>query len=96
VKARENVASKGTCVRRSQPQTRRSDLSTERRSMTALVVGMPSTALATKARAKPRRSSGGSAGPYRRLGNEGFEADHIENGDEPPSNSIIGLTSLQG
>src|ERR1019366_3051009 len=83
VKARENVASEGTCARRSQPQTRRSDLSAPRRSMRALVVGMPSTALATKARARPRRSSGGRPAP---LGASGTKASRpiTENGDEPP------------
>src|SRR5271163_1992428 len=48
-KARENVASEGTCERRSQPRMRCSDLSTSRRSIRAVVVGTPSTALAARA-----------------------------------------------
>ena len=70
-KARENVASEGTCERRSQPRMRRRDLSTSRRSIRALVVGTPRTALATKARARARRSSGGRPGP---LGGSGTKA----------------------
>ena len=63
-----------------QPQTRRSYFSAPRRSMRALVMVGPSTALATKARAKPRRILGRSASSSWRLRNEGLEADHIENG----------------
>ena len=59
----ENVASEGTCEPRSQPRMRRRDLSTSRRSIRALVVGTPRTALVTKARARARRSSGGRPGP---------------------------------
>ena len=76
-----NVASEGTCARRSQPRMRRRDLSTSRRSIRALVVGTPRTALATKARARARRSWR-PAWPPGRLGNEGFEADHVERGDD--------------
>jgi hypothetical protein len=66
---------------------RRRDLSTARRSIRALVVGMLRTALATNARARARRSSAvrqahRPAWPPGRLGNEGFEADHVERGDE--------------
>jgi hypothetical protein len=57
-KARENVASLGTSRAPSQPQMRRKLRSIARRSITAAVVGKPSTALATKARASARRSSG--------------------------------------
>ena len=45
---------------RSQPRMRRRDLSTSRRSIRALVVGTPRTALATKARARPGGPAFGS------------------------------------
>src|SRR5271163_4738653 len=80
-KARENVASEGTCERRSQPRMRRSDLSTARRSIRALVVGMPSIALATKALARAP-ILGRASGAAGRLRHKGFEADHVEGGDE--------------
>ena len=83
-KARENVASEGTCARRSQPRMRRSDLSMSRRSIRALVVGTPSIALATKALKRARRSAGRAAGASGRPGNKGFEADHVEGRDETP------------
>ena len=54
-----------------QPRMRRSDLLTARRSIRALVVGTRRTALATKARARARRSSGGRPGP---LGGSGAKA----------------------
>ena len=54
--ARENVASEGTCERRSQPRMRRRDLSTSRRSIRALVVGTPRTAW-------PRKLGRGRDGP---------------------------------
>ena len=75
-KAREKVASDGTCERRSQPRMQRNDLSTARRSIRALVVGTPSIALVARA----RRSSGGRPGRGGR--HKGFEADHVEGGDE--------------
>ena len=88
---REKVASDGTCdVVPNREST--SDLSTSRRSIRAVVVGTPSTALATKALARARRSSGGG----RRLGavrNEGLEADHVEVVTSHPSASVIGSTS---
>ena len=55
------------------------DLSTSRRSIRALVVGMPRTALATKS----REGTTVLGRPARRpVGNEGFEADDVERGDE--------------
>jgi hypothetical protein len=57
-KAREKVDSLGRSERRSQPQIRRKVRSTANRSISAAVVGMASTALATKARAICGRSSG--------------------------------------
>ena len=72
------------CQRRSQPRMRRSDLSTSRRSIRAVVVGRPSTALATKALARARRSPRRAAGASGRFGNEGLKADHVEGRDEPP------------
>ena len=50
----------------------------------AVVVGMPSAALATKALARTRRSLGGRPAASGRFGNEVLEADHVEGGDEPP------------
>jgi hypothetical protein len=76
------VASEGTCEPRSQPRMRRRDLSTSRRSIRALGVGTPTTALATKDRGEGATVLGRPARPPRRLGNEGFEADHVEGGDE--------------
>ena len=96
--ARENVASEGTCERRSQPRMRRRDLSTSRRSIRALVVGMPRTALATKARARARRSSGGRPGP---LGGSGTKASRPITSSvvtTRPNASVIGSLSsrIQG
>ena len=96
--ARENVASEGTCERRSQPRMRRRDLSTSRRSIRALVVGTPRTALATKARARARRSSGGRPGP---LGGSGTKASRPITSSvvtTRPNASVIGSLSsrIQG
>src|SRR5271166_361261 len=96
--ARENVASEGTCERRSQPRMRRRDLSTSRRSIRALVVGTPRTALATKARARARRSSGGRPGP---LGGSGTKASRPITSSvvtRRPNASVIGSLSsrIQG
>ena len=96
--ARENVASEGTCERRSQPRMRRRDLSTSRRSIRALVVGTPRTALATKARARARRSSGGRPGP---LGGSGTNASRPITSSvvtRRPNASVIGSLSsrIQG
>ena len=96
--ARENVASEGTCEPRSQPRMRRRALSTSRRSIRALAAGTPRTALATKARARARRSSGGRPGP---LGGSGTKASRPITSSvvtRRPNASVIGSLSsrIQG
>ena len=80
--ARENVASEGTCERRSQPRMRRRDLSTSRRSIRALVVGNAQDRLGHESSGEGATVLGGPARPPGRLRNERFEADHVERGDE--------------
>src|SRR5208337_1655776 len=92
-KARENVASEGTCARRSQPRMRRSDLSTSRRSIRALVVGTPSIALATKALARARRSAGGRPGPRGGPATKASRPITSRVVTRRPSASVIGSTS---
>ena len=92
-KARENVASEGTCERRSQPRMRRSDLSTARRSIKAFVVGTPSIALATKALARARRSSGGRPGPRGGSGTKASRPITSRVVTRRPSASVSGSTS---
>src|SRR5208283_4408799 len=92
-KARENVASEGTCARRSQPRMRRSDLSTASRSIKAEVVEMPSIALATKALARARRSSGGRPGPHGGSGTKASRPITSRVVTRRPSASVIGSTS---
>src|SRR5208337_400777 len=96
--APENVASDGTCERRSQPRMRRNDLSTSRRSIRALVVGMLRTALATKARARARRSSGGRPGPRGGSGTKASRPITSSVVTTRPNASVIGSLSsrIQG
>jgi hypothetical protein len=88
-----NVASEGTCEPRPQPRMRRRDLLTSRRSIRALVVGTPRTALATKARARARRFSGGRPGP---LGGSGTKTSRPITSrvvTRRPNASVIGSLS---
>src|SRR5208283_2889507 len=83
----------GTCERRSHPRIRRSDLSTASRSIKAEVVGTPSIALATKALARARRSSGGRPGPRGGSGTKASRPITSRVVTRRPSVSVIGSTS---
>jgi hypothetical protein len=61
---------------------RRRDLSTSRRSIRALVVGIAKDRLGHERSGEGATVLGRPARPSGRLGNEGFEADHVERGDD--------------
>jgi hypothetical protein len=94
-KARGNVAFDGICERRFQPRIRRSDLLTSRRSISALVVGTSSIAVATKALASVRRSSGERPGTLGSSGTKASKPIASRVVTSRPSASVIESTSSQ-
>ena len=95
--ARENVASEGTCERRSQPRMRRRDLSTSRRSQGA-GGGNAQDRLGHESSGEGATVLGRPAWPLGGSGTKVFEADHVERGDDDPNASVIGSLSsrIQG
>jgi hypothetical protein len=80
--ARENVASEGTCEPRSKAEDATQGLVDVEALDQGAGGGNAQDRLGHESSGEGATVLGGPARPLGRLGNEGFEADHVERGDE--------------